>query len=653
MRQGRHIFALRLACTFALCLSLLPGPASAAPLDPQPRAADAQAVGVAITQPAPSVSSEGIMKVTVEVSLTAPAEYLEVRLRLRQPSAKLVYQKTEVRADLQAGLHTVSYEYDLGPLELEEGRYPIEVRVLATGSEATSAAGRLLVVDPDTDTLPVAIVVRALGVPSVAADGRFMIDPASDTKLRDELSFVTLLARDRRVPLSLAIPPVLLEQFGRVSAGYETTAGVVVPSSGEAPMRASRLLEALESTLDTGTVDLVDVPYALPDLARLDDIGADSDIEFHWSRTDAVSAAVLRSADRPTVAYIGSDLTDDALSSLDARRSACLLAPASALQSEDQTTTPGLYELPRQNTQVLVLDEEAAAGAYEGADAFYDALFRQLGGGPAVIMLDIGADGSNGALAVQNALDWIDEASWLRLVSLESLASRPAEEEVQPASDSGTDRDSDYWAAVGRGREAAVAYLAAAGERDEEAVAVLQATLVSESSLFELVERDLAYDGTAYAAEAEQFVDMEFSRVRLDTKDVTLSGTKGDVPLTLINDTGKPLNLTVRARSSTVLPDSPSQSVLAGPTQNFLTIPIDLGNTLNDTLYVEVLAGDLKITETTVDIRASYMDRLATILMVVLVLGGLLVFIRRRVMSTDAATIVADDERPPARSSGE
>jgi hypothetical protein len=168
--------------------------------------------------------------------------------------------------------------------------------------------------------------------------------------------------------------------------------------------------------------------------------------------------------------------------------------------------------------------------------------------------------------------------------------------------------------------------------------------MVAESSLFTRSGSDATAlaPGRARAAEARDFVLGQFALVRLDAKDVTLSGSKGDVPLTLVNDTGRQLKLTLAAASSTQQSTVGRQEVVAQPTLNFLTLPVDLGNALSDELKVTVRAGDFTVAEATVGVKASYFDRLAIVAMVVLVLGLLLVVIRRRVRDTDAATIVVE-----------
>ena len=58
---------------------------------------------------------------------------------------------------------------------------------------------------------------------------------------------------------------------------------------------------------------------------------------------------------------------------------------------------------------------------------------------------------------------------------------------------------------------------------------------------------------------------------------------------------------------------------------------------LSSKLKVEVLAGDVVLARTTVNVQASYLDRIAIIGGIVLILGGLLIFIVRRVRGAETA----------------
>ncbi|HZL04725.1 MAG TPA: hypothetical protein VFE45_04775, partial [Coriobacteriia bacterium] len=63
---------------------------------------------------------------------------------------------------------------------------------------------------------------------------------------------------------------------------------------------------------------------------------------------------------------------------------------------------------------------------------------------------------------------------------------------------------------------------------------------------------------------------------------------------------------------------------------------------ISDRLDVRVLAGDVSLGTTQFTVRASYLDRLAWVGIVVLFLIGMLVFIRRRVRTAIAGTIEPD-----------
>ncbi|MRS12030.1 MAG: hypothetical protein EG823_03035 [Actinobacteria bacterium] len=636
-------YVSRIALVAALGLAALPALALAAPMTSAAPAATEQAIRIEVRQPVAAVTSDGKLDLSVAVAAAAPAEYLEVRVRLRSPAGRLVYQKTEVRSGLPAGEHVIRFERDLADLGLERGRYPIEVRVLATGSNPTTSESRLLVLDPDAEPLPVAIVVSVTGTPAVTVSGRFSRDPAIDTGLRDDLAFIAQLALARRAPLCLAVPPVLLEQLARTASGYETTAGVAVPATADEPLHCARMLDSLRSAVETGTIELVDVPYGLPDLAGLSALGAEGDLAFNWAQTDVSYAQVLRPSAGTTAAYFGGGLTREALDSAEARGVACVLASGGAMRSKDSTATPGCYSVAGSAARVVVVDETAAAGARSGADAFYDALFSRMGDGPVVVLLDVGSGKTNTAVDVQHALDWIAEADWLELSDIASLSDSGTRQGT--ISSPGNPSDPEYWADIADSRSTVLGYVGAVDPQDADAISALRALLVAESGMLSEGDEAAKAEGLARMAEAYDFAAAQFALIRLDAKDVTLSGSKGDVPLTLINDTGRKLRLTLTASSASMRSTVTSQEIVAQPTQNFLTLPVDLGNSLDDTLELTVRAGDITVAEATVDVRASYIDRLAIVLMVVVVLAGMLVFIRRRVGSPVADTIREDRGR--------
>ena len=653
-QHHRLIAAFTAACALALAVVAHPVPAAAVATLLAQQSTDEQVVTIDLTQPSSAVLPSGTLRADVGVAITVPAEYLEVRLRLISPTGRLVYQKTEVRAELSEGRHIIGFEYDLMPLDLPPGRYPIEVRVLATGSEPTTFADRLLILPADVGPLPVALVVRVSDPPAVAADGRFTRDPATETRLRDDVAFVSQLALGRRVPLALSIAPVLLEQLARAADGYETTDGTSVGADSEVAARYAATLADLRSAAASGTLDLVDVPYALPDPSGLEAADARDDLAAHWERSDAVIAAVLGTQEARAAAYIGNYPTIAALDALAARGTAPALVIPDTLYTEDGTVTPGGYTMDDSDARLVAVDADAASAASLGQSVFYDVLFERLGATEAVvIVLDLGPDGPNAAIEAQRVLDWIAAASWLAptdltsavspTVGTASLGRRP--ESAAPAG---------YWASIAEARSSALAYATAVGAADADADAMRRAVLAAESALWAGSDGQwgMALQGLDIADAVAEFVAGQFALVSVDARDVTLSGSRGEVPLQLVNGTGKPLALTIVASSDHIGLPRAELPVTVEPDENFVTVPVDLGRILSGDLHVTVRAGGVNVAETTVRVKASHLDRLATVGMVVIVLLGLLVFIRRRVRAAIAGTIAEDGDEdlltPPA-----
>jgi len=637
----------RAACVVALGLSLIAPPALAAPATTTPVPASEQNVSAAIIRPTPAITQAEPLRADVAVGLTAPAEYLEVRFRLYAPSGRLVYQKTEVRADVPAGQNVVGFDYDLARLALAPGRYPIEVRVLATGSEPTVFTDRLLIVDDTLPRLPVSIVVRVWDMPARDTEGRYVRDPAEDTRLRDDLAFVTQFALERGVSLAIAIPPLLLESLSGIAGGYETTAGVIVAPDAEVPGRYARAVTDLRGAIATGTVDLLDVPYALPDLDGLAQSGAEADVAHHWAATDTTLDDLFDIGTAGHPAFVGCSVTPEMVAALSERGTAALVIPPTALVSEEDTAGPSVYTALGTDVTLLTLDDEASEALRAGPLAFYDVVYDRLGTADHVVVaLDIGREGGQTGADVGRAVDLITAAAWLRLTPLGDVTTGAAPSPAGLGRPQASKAPDGYWETVREGRTAARAFASAFGAQNPEVASFQRAILVAQSTLWAgpAGSWPAADEAAAFATTVEDAVIEYFSQVSLGVRDVTLSGSRGDVPLTLTNTTGSALALTIVASSDRIgLPTSQFE-VSAEPADNFLTIPVDLGAVIADDLTVAVRAGDLTIAESTVRVRSSHIDRLATVGMVVLVLLVLLLFIRRRVRTAIAGTIAVDDD---------
>lgn len=148
--------------------------------------------------------------------------------------------------------------------------------------------------------------------------------------------------------------------------------------------------------------------------------------------------------------------------------------------------------------------------------------------------------------------------------------------------------------------------------------------------------------GLAFATASLDVAKAGFGRVSISAEPVTFAGKRGDLPVSISNTTKNTLKVVVRAAASgDARVGEPLIETELRPQETFVQIPVDMRSALSSKLKVEVLAGDVVLARTTVAVQASYLDRIAIIGGIVLLLCGLLVFIVRRVRRAE----YADDDR--------
>lgn len=617
--------------------------------------ATAQMVTSRVVHAQPSVAPTGVFTTDVVTRLTAPAEYFEVRLRILGDSGRLLYQKTEVRHNLSAGTQSVRFSRTLGDLGIRAGRYPLEVRVLATGASATEFTGSLLVLPEGTARTPVALIVRYTHSPFVDPNGRFVVDPGTSARPRTDVErLASLVKQNPNLRLSLAIAPQLLEEWARAAEGYETSGpeGVrEVTSAGAGAVASRSVLERMRELAASDRVDLLDVPYAEPDIVALERIGALGDLEGQWRLGSSVMKAAIGSNAASGTAFLGDLLPTAALPALERHKTSYAVLSRDSVRAGEATASAGVYSLNGTAVRAIVFDPQLSAAVREdNADAFYRAIFDRVQSKrpdePLAMLIEIGPGTPDTTADLERAIDLLEAAPWAQLVSAEDAA---AYETPQAGTLSDRDRPTKapggYWADVTSARTYANAAVAALGTKDANARTAQTAVFVAESRSWAGPDGRyaLADRGRAFAISASRYVEGVFSTVRIEARDVTLSNRTGEVPISVINGTGKNLVLNLSASGNILGEIMTEKPVKLDPGENILTVPVALGSTISDKLTVRLAAGDTTIRSASVQVTASYLDRLATLGMVVLVLLVLLLFIRRRVRSAGAGTMPEEE----------
>lgn len=615
----------------------------------------AQTVTSRVVHAQPSVTATGTFTTDVVTQLTAPAEYFEVRLRILSDSGQLLYQKTEVLHNVSAGTQSVRFSRALGDLGVRAGRYPLEVRILATGASATEYTGSLLVASEGTARTPVALIVRYTHSPFVDPNGRFVVDPAMSARPRTDVERLAGLVRQNpNLRLSLAIAPQLLEEWARAADGYETSGpeGVrEVTSAGAGAVASRSVLERMRELATNARVDVLDIPYAEPDIVALESIGALGDLEGQWQLGSSVMKAAIGSNAASGTAFLGDLLPTSALSALQRRQTSYAVLSRDSVRTGDATASAGIYALNGTDVRAVVFDSQlSAAVRADDADAFYRTIFERVQSKrpdePLAILVEIGPGTPDTTANLERAINWLEAAPWVQLVSARDAAAYET-----PRAGTLSDRNrptsapGGYWTDVTRARTYADAAVAALGTKDPNARTAKTAVFVAESrswagpdGRFALADR-----GRAFAISASRYVEGVFSTVRIEARDVTLSNRTGEVPISVVNGTGKNLVLNLSASGNMLGEIMTEKPVKLDPGENILTVPVALGSTISDKLTVKLAAGDTTIRSATVQVTASYLDRLAMLGMVVLFLLVLLLFIRRRVRSAGAGTMPEEE----------
>lgn len=625
--------------------------------------ADAPALSASIESSATAFAVESDFGYTVHIRLAQPASYLQTRIRVRRPSGRLVFQRTKVENALSSGDHAASFGRTLQGLSLAPGSYPVEIEVRADieGSTVTTElATNLLVFDPAEQPAGTVIVARINSQPLEAPDGRVAIDPAVATKARDDVTTIaTLILADPVARVTLSVPPMLLAQWKRIADGYQLSDGREVPAEDPTAVSYAAALDLLGQAVETGRLELLWTGFADPDIAQLASEGLTRDVTPHYQEGISATYASLETSPSTGTALAGVCVPPSALSALRLLGIGYVVEDAGCARSGDSTVTSGAYPVVSSSLRAL-LSDQIASDALSSADtstAINRIAARQIGtpSQPVVVLLELTDGGPTAGATVVPLLRTLATQLWTRPLLGRDTTPPNGTRSVRLLADRvGSAAPRSYWTAVSRARVYAMALMASLGPSDSDAISAQQNSFIAESAAWS------SPDGSwAEAGRGQQFAAAAYKTAReiLDTvgiaiEPITLPSARGEVPVSLQNGTGKTLYVTVRTSTSggiEVVGPNVTETVVR-PQETFVKIPVNMHSSLSGKLTVEVLAGTLVLSERTVTVRASYLDRLVIIGGIVLALGILLAFIVRRVRAAEQAEVAAasgadDDER--------
>ena len=504
------------------------------------------------------------------------------------------------------------------------------------------------------EVTPVALVARISSAPRFDAQGHFVTDPGRSTIAAEQAeSLAQAVLDDPSLRVGLAIAPVTLDEWARIASGYllaEPEGLIEVPADDAVAASHASALTALRQAAATGRLELLSVPYADPAVGALaEEHEIVRDLEAHYAYAHSTYLATLETPPSAGTAVAGSAVPRAALRVLEERGIEFLLADADALGLDGPDALRGPRAIEESPVRALVLESETAAAIASGdiptaSRILFDLAIAADAPLPVVTVTDIGPGLPGSVDSLLAVAGLVTRSPWAELVTPAAAAAfpvrqpltMPASVETTPAAPAG------YWDEASESRRYAEALVSALGAEDPDAQGTELSSLIAQSASWAgpdgrwtLVDR-----GRAFASAAERLARSFLDPVSISARDVTLAGPRGEVPISIVNGSAKDLDLALRVRAENIrLTSDAEQPLTLRPQENFHTVGVDLQSALAGTLEVELWAGDVLLASGTSVVRASYLDRLAVVGGVALLLIGLLLYIRKRVRSADTDTI--------------
>lgn len=650
MTPQRSAFARRAAALAVAATALLAAvlPAWSAPVTPvatlAPEPANQPALTASLIASAPTVPTGGTFGYVAEVRLTEPASYLQAVLEVFRPSGQLLFKRTRVANGVKPGIQRFSFERELADvLELDPDSYPVRLSVganIGPSVVTTEATTTLRVYAKDGPRLRVAVVARVTGTPMSAPDGRFAVDPTKATGARNAIGTISRrVLSDPNARVTLAVPPVLLAEWRRLSGGYSLTDGTTVRPTDPVPAAYNSTLADLKAAIDTKRLELVVLGYSDPNLTDLASNGLARDVGPQY---DAGVSAVFQSLEvTPSVgtAPAGGCIPPAAPGLLGKKDVRYVVVDSDCARIGKNRAESGVYPIADEKLRALVTEVGVSKSLSLGAPtpAVERAFARLMHSArePIVLGVEIDGDAFVATDSVGAALSAFEAQPWALLATAGSLKAPSGASKVRLLAGRSTPKaPKGFWGTIAKSRSYADGYFAALGASDPAATTATMQSLVAEGSAW--AGADGAWSessrGIEYAQASLRTTKPILDGISIHVEPITLSGSSGEVPITIVNATDKTLNAVVTVTSSggVRVGDTSSFPTTLLPQETYLQVPVDMATSLSGKLTVEVHAGDLSLARKTVTVSASYLDRLVLGGAVVVALLGMLVFIVRR-----------------------
>lgn len=627
----------------------------------------ADRVAVSLVQSSTAVPLGGTLGFTGQVRFPSAASSVQARLQLRR-QGRLLYQRTQYLDSTEEGLEKFEFERPLEGLGLDPGSYPVTFSLRATvgGSSVTTEVTRpLRIFDPKKPQVPVAIVAKIHARPMLDASAEgFSVDPSSTaaTRVRDQVDRISqIVLLDPEARISLAVPPIVIQEWRRMAtSGYTLASGTVVPQTDPIVLTYAQTLTHLQQALSTGRLELLSLGLSDPNLADL----AGNKLAFDAAdQYDAGYSAIYTSLEATPAhgtAPAGGAVPRSVQRALLGRHVAYAFVDGDSVKNGKKAgVATGAYRCAESSLTVLVVDAKASRGVESSEDSqtLADTFDRAGDSSPQPVILRVDLDDTvwDATNTVGFAVASIEGAPWARLASGSELSVPKGAKPVTAVPRVTKNAPVGYWSAIHSASVRAGGMIAILSASDSDAARSQLLALLAESNAWSEPSTtwSLAREGLAFAKGARDIANSVLEGIKVSATSVTFAGQTGNIPVTVTNGSKKTLTAVVYVKTTGGVKVVGGRSIPTRlpPRDTFVQIPIDMQSALYGKVTVQVLAGNVVVAKQTVAVRRSYLDRLALIGTVVLVLGGMLAWIVIRVLRSPDTDEPLEPEDEPQDSS--
>ena len=627
-----------LACVLALPF---PVPATAQPVDVSPQ--------LSFERVPSTIGNDENPPITLAFT-TGDVQWVSIGVRIFNREGVALFYESDWIGRTPAGRHAHDIDMRIDERRLSPGLYRVaaEISIRADGETIKSTAEMSLAVwDPALPPVDVAVFSRIPTSIMMGPDETFLTDPSVETVSREALdSIATSVSTTESARATVAVAPVVLDEWRRISQGYRLASdgeSVEVPADDPVAHDYDLALGRVRQLATEGRLELSSLGYSDPDLGTLVKAGLPDDIAIQYAAGSATLDSIITTFTLSGTMTPKRDLPIEADAVLLDKGLHWALIDSSLASIDGGFVKSGAYPLAREPriTGIVTDPDVTDAVAAGDIDEVVSLALQRQGSqtGPLIVSTDVTSTAS--AVNVSRAIEALSTTRGIRMVTAGDLVAADDAQRIDVAVPF-NDAPSGYVSDVKTGRINARALSVIALEpNQQEPIAARRASLMAESSAWRGIDgswSDLER-GRVWLDAARAVADPVVEALSLKIEPVTLSKDEGEIPVVVHNSTQLTLTVKLEATSDeeiVVAEESRDATLTLRPNDNYSTIPVTVRPGTTGDLTVTVKGGDLTLAEQTVAVRGSLLDRIVMLAGIVVVLLGLLLFVRHRVRLADA-----------------